>query len=447
MKFTADFAVPIRKIGELNGANNGPLHTYTDRSAEYRDMGIKFVRFHETHSQEANCVEMPHIFRDFDKDENDPANYYFGATDAVITAAHNEGIEIMYRLGMGTENLSPPRRYLEVPRSFIKWAKIAEHIIAHYNEGWANGFHYNIRYWEIWNEADIVEYWPASRKTYLRFYSIASNYLKKRFPDILIGPSGFANMLDPAHEELAQDPEKATSSRVAFYRSLFRRAAKGEYPMDFFPWHFYGRTSAKIERYCSQIDQLKKEHGFDERLESINTEWNAISLDRLDGKLGAWDMSQMTQMKSAICAINAMIVMQKHGVTKAAYYNTDEVSWFCGFYYFDGEIRNHYYSMKAFQMLKEAETEVETTGDSDTVRMCAAGNAKKGVVLIGNESKQDEKITLTLKNIGNVPYTLYLFDAENRLKPVRHGFLTGRAVCIHLKGESAAVMVIDREGK
>ena len=27
-------------------------------------------------------------------------------------------------------------------------------VIKHYNSGWANGYHYNIKYWEIWNEPD-----------------------------------------------------------------------------------------------------------------------------------------------------------------------------------------------------------------------------------------------------------------------------------------------------
>ena len=36
--------------------------------------------------------------------------------------------------------------------NFEKWAKICEYIIAHYNEGWANGFYYGIKYWKVWTE-------------------------------------------------------------------------------------------------------------------------------------------------------------------------------------------------------------------------------------------------------------------------------------------------------
>jgi hypothetical protein len=40
------------------------------------------------------------------------------------------------------------------PADFDKWAEICCRIIAHYNEGWGDGFRHGIEYWEIWNEAD-----------------------------------------------------------------------------------------------------------------------------------------------------------------------------------------------------------------------------------------------------------------------------------------------------
>ena len=445
MRFSVDFKKPLRPVSEMCGMNNGPLNLFTDRTAEFRDLGVSFVRFHETHSMNTDCVEIPFIFRDKSKDESKPENYYFGETDAVIKAAHDEGIEIMYRLGMGTE--TPPYIFTEVPPDYDKWARIAEHIIMHYNEGWANGFHYGIKYWEIWNEADIVEYWPGKRMEYINFYSHVSNYLKKRFPDILIGPSGFANMLDPAHEELGQDPEKAIKSRVKFFNTLFKRAASGEYPMDFFAWHIYGKDSAKTEKYCSQIDGLYDKYKMRGKAENINTEWNMLSLKRLDGRPGVWDMYQTVQMKSAIALINSMIVMQKHGVTKAAYYRPDECSRFCGLYDFDGTKRNHYYSFKAFKMLKQAKTEVETTGGSDTVRICAAADKKTAVILIGNEGDKPETATVTLNGIEKLPYTLHAFDEKRKLIPARRAILPDRAMNIKLGPESAAVVVIDKEVK
>ena len=40
----------------------------------------------------------------------------------------------------------------------------------HYNQGWANGFHDNIRYWEFWNEADLSIFWTETPEQFYRLY-------------------------------------------------------------------------------------------------------------------------------------------------------------------------------------------------------------------------------------------------------------------------------------
>ena len=414
MKLSVDFKKPQRPVGELNGTNNGPLLVFTDRSAEYRDMGVKFVRFHETHSIETNCIEIPFIFRDNDKDETKPENYYFGATDAVIRAAHDEGIEIMYRLGMGTE-ATFPRRFLFVPDDYMKWARIAEHIIMHYNEGWANGFHSGIKYWEIWNEADLIEYWPGKRMEYINFYSQVSNYLKKRFPDILIGPSGFADLYE--YDERYIEDKKNNRSRIKFFDELMRRYTAGEYPMDFFPWHIYARTSKKTAARCRIIRDLLTRHGVYGKIEVINTEWNQMSLRRDPGApWGGWDFYQIIDQAHGVALLNSMIIMQKNGVTKAAYYRPDESSRFCGLFDFDGSKKNHYYVFKAFNMLKQAKTEVETQGGDEQVQICAATDGKQGVLIIGNEGERGRRIELSVKGLSDLACSRYVYSEKEKLK-------------------------------
>ena len=62
---------------------------------------------------------------------------------------------MFYRLGVTIENHAWIKNYhAKPPRDFAKWARICEHIVRHYNEGWADGFKWNIKYWEIWNEPD-----------------------------------------------------------------------------------------------------------------------------------------------------------------------------------------------------------------------------------------------------------------------------------------------------
>jgi len=435
-----DFTKQIRPIGKLNGANNGPLHSFTDRTAEYKDMGIDFVRFHETHSVFTKCVEIPFIFPDFDADENDPANYFFGETDAVMTAAYNSGMEIMYRLGMGTEG-SKPKLFCVIPKDYAKWARIAEHIIMHYNEGWADGFHYNIEYWEVWNEADIKEYWPGEHSEYVKFYNISANHLKKRFPHIKIGCSGFAWLYPEIKPDPEKEPERAATydMRYKFFHDFLASIADGSSPMDFFAWHIYAFNSAICAERLRVLNKLLSEFDLLGKVEVINTEWNAITLHK-DSK-GRWNLAQMVTMKSAIAVVACMIVMQKNNVTKAAYYDADERSRFCGLYDFEKK-GNHYYSLKIFNLLRNAETEVESEGDTDTFRVCGATNGKIASVLLTNEDESGNALVKP-KGIPSCNYTLTLFDSGHKLEVVRRGRFSGRAISVPMEKNSAAYLEFD----
>jgi len=87
-----------------------------------------------------------------------PRSYNFGPTDQMIASIRNVGAQVMFRLGRSEGADAQP------PRDFDKYATIAKHIVLHYNRGWAKGFHYRIRFWEIWNEPDLGKvFWPAPR--------------------------------------------------------------------------------------------------------------------------------------------------------------------------------------------------------------------------------------------------------------------------------------------
>ena len=49
-----------------------------------------------------------------------------------------------------------------------------EHIIRHYTEGWADGMHRDMQYWDIWNQPDLDDdtatkkrTWAAQRRSFL----------------------------------------------------------------------------------------------------------------------------------------------------------------------------------------------------------------------------------------------------------------------------------------
>ena len=116
----------------------------------FKEGNIPYCRLHDCCGTYGGTyfVDISNVFPNFDADENDPASYDFYYTDEYIRAIQVSGAEAYYRLGETIEWGS--KKYTSnPPKDYEKWARICEHIVMHYNEGWADGYHYNLKYWEI----------------------------------------------------------------------------------------------------------------------------------------------------------------------------------------------------------------------------------------------------------------------------------------------------------
>jgi hypothetical protein len=83
------------------------------------------------------------IFPKESADPENPASYNFVPTDKALAAIHSSGAEVFYRIGRSWgANTNPPA-------DCDKYASVVKHIAMHYNQGWANGYRYKIRYWEF----------------------------------------------------------------------------------------------------------------------------------------------------------------------------------------------------------------------------------------------------------------------------------------------------------
>lgn len=446
IQLSADFSKKLRPMGKINGMNNGPLMAHSDHTKEYKAMGVDFVRFHECHAQQANCVEVPFIFPDFDADEFDEKNYIFTETDVAVAAAVEQGYEIMYRFGMGTEIHNEKTLFCVCPPDYEKWGRIVIQILKHYNEGWANGFHYNIKWCEIWNEADLTQYWPGSYDEYIKFYAVTSKMLREYDPSLKICPSGFAGVIPAKPKENATEQQiKKYESRYKFFHTFLDTVKREDLPLDCFPWHFYQPSSKGVADILKRIKEMLSIHGMED-IDLINTEWGSCSLHRgpangLDGEINGftWDMAQTETVKSAIGGLASMIVMQQHGNSRAAYYDPDPRSNFCGLYDYNGTPRPLFYSMIAVKMLRECEWEYETEGETDNIRICAAFNGKKAVICITCEDEACD-VQLKIRNLNEANVTHYLFDETHPLTRIKKSSFAGRAINLRLAANSARVL-------
>lgn len=250
----------IGRIKPLHGVGSGPVtnHFTFDASEAFRNAGIPFGRTHDTEYPfgAGEFVDIHCVFPDFDKDENDPNSYNFVFTDEYLKAMRAAGTEPFYRLGSTIEH-QPIKRYIFPPKDNEKWARICSHVIAHYNEGWANGFHMGIRYWEIWNEPDIPECWQGTRDEIFDLYKAASMLIKKEHPEIKIG--GLA----------------LTSPSSPMFEPFLEFVSTNKLPIDFVSWHWYGNDPLVFEKQAVKSRDVMDKYGLN-GVESICDEWNYV---------------------------------------------------------------------------------------------------------------------------------------------------------------------------
>ena len=184
-----DASRPSGVIRALHGVNTGPIHSQglIDLSDRYREIGVPLTRLHDCHWPVADAVDIHTLFPDFKADPARIESYDFRRTDDYIQSIVSVGSGIVFRLG---ENIEHTKRkyYVHPPADAEKWAAICVGIVRHYNEGWGNGFHHNIRYWEIWNEPENrPTMWTGTDEQYLHLYVAAAKAIKQEMPGVCVG--------------------------------------------------------------------------------------------------------------------------------------------------------------------------------------------------------------------------------------------------------------------
>lgn len=309
-----DLSKRYGRFKPMNAVNNGPVHklnnVHQKRSniEAYAAAKIPYARNHDAsfcadYGSE-HSVDITAIFPDFNADPFEPSSYDFACTDEYIAMTALSKTKTFYRLGQKIEHYV--KKFGTVPpKDFKKWAVICEHIIRHYNEGWSNGFHYDILYWEIWNEPDLCKNginnnstWQGTKEQFFDFYKTAATHLKSCFPDLKIG--GCAVAYDEEFAEL-----------------FLNTMAKDNVPLDFFSWHCYCRVPEEMFQKSERIKKLLLASGY-QNSESILNEWNYIK-DWSDNYIAS--IETIIGIKGAAFTMACMSQMQHSSVNMLMYYD------------------------------------------------------------------------------------------------------------------------------
>ena len=316
---TIDFSKTDGVIKPMNAVNNGPagskVRGIRGNIDTYAAAHIPFARNHDASFYPGyggeHTVDVHRIFKNFDADENDPASYVFGPTDQYIADTIEAGTKVFYRLGASIEHGYKFGTY--PPKDYRKWARICEHIIRHYTEGWTDGFHYGIAYWEIWNEPDCINAdgsnpcWQGTEEEFVDLYCVAATHLKKAFPHLKIGGPAFCTpWLD--------------SFKAKFLKTVKEKNA----PLDFFSFHGYANAPQGICECIAEAEKNLQTYGLG-GTETILNEFNYVRGWR--GDEYAYSLRNIKGLKGASFYLGCMCAGQASPLSMLMYYEARPCTW------------------------------------------------------------------------------------------------------------------------
>lgn len=371
-----DLSIPTGEIKPLHGMCNGPVSYGADISDTFREIGVPFVRFDGTDTAVGGyAVDVSKIFRNSDADPTDPDNYSFELTDKYVESALLSGAKVIYRLGESRDLLGSvtERTYDNIDLL----SRVCVNIVRHYNDGWANGYHFDIRYFELWSGSDDV-------KRDLEIYGRLANAVKMYDESIKVGGMCYC------------DSSKS--------REFLRACKKHRYPVDFLSVESFSGNPADERGELEKLAVFVKNQGFAE-IEIILGRWMFVDNEIIEGR-SFQKILQVNDRKSreirrnlalsarsvkgaAYVAAMMLGVNEVEGVSAACFFDAQPaISPFCSLADRFGVAEKPFYAFRAYGELYKARNAVLCSVD------CREGYAHSGIYASAATSDLGEGIIL-----------------------------------------------------
>lgn len=431
-----DFSKITGKIKTMHAVNNGPIRAQDvqqirENFSAFKAAKIPYVRNHDASFCAGyggeHTVDIHAVFPDFNANPYDPRSYDFALTDDYLQTIVDAGCGVFYRLGSKIEHKRKKYGTI-VPADFNKWAVICEHIIRHYNEGWADGFHHNIIYWEIWNEPDGKKgngdqpNWSGTPEQFYELYVTTAKHLKKCFPDLKIGGPAFSWVRKEDDEWIE-----------GFFSALNKEDEK--VPLDFFSWHQYATDPEWIVRSAKIVDTWLKKYGY-ENAENILNEWNYV-----EGWTDKWVSTLLKIIGIRGAAFNAAVMAYCNNspIDMLMYYDARPCAMNGMFDFYSLAPLKGYYPFVFFSKLYELENQVQSDCEKPVYSIAATnGKEMSAMITYYNGVNGGEKATIEIEIAGDNSdgeWQGELVDSLNTMKPLSLNFTHGKAY-IELENDS-----------
>ena len=401
---TVDFTAGKGAVKRLNGICNClPLGKNRDAThCEWFD-ALEFpeIRFHDQAASNGGqaIADISRVFPLAHADADDPRNYDFKATDDYIDFCRRFTDRIEFRIGEQIEHTEHHYRIFP-PKDYAKYARVCLNIVRHYNEGWANGFHWNIRRWGIWEEPDNKCLFDGDyEKEFFPLYAAIAKTLKAAYPDLQVGgPS--------------------TRGREMFRAEKFVAYCRAnQVPLDFCAITEYRRSVDKIIAIGEQTRTILDTNGF-AKAEVTMSEWHYEPC-RWGGNTPetakeAWD--DCMGIDSAAFTAGVLASAQDSPFDRMFFYATDKGQF--GLFDFRECRRGAPWSaFKAFADVARLEERVATTADASRgfYALAAKGADGRGALMLAALRTPEKGPVRVAVRGGLVPGEV-LVDAGDRVK-------------------------------
>lgn len=417
---TVDDNARLGPIKALNGVNNGPLSIYDgekflfDASGIFQELEIPRVRLHDVEYPYGGerFVDYECVFPNFDLDENDPASYRFEETDRYLAAIAGCGCKLIYRLGVSIEGVAyRVKRFIGGPKDYGKFARICEHIVAHYAYGWKRGFTYKDVLWEIWNEPNgTQDMWTAGNEAYCELYAVTAKHLKSVYPNEKVGGPTVSYMTGVKWPNCAKLLECFKA----------RLQADQTIPLDFFSFHNYAVEPEDVVENTLLAKKLVADCGHPDAM-LVMDEWNYTDWS------SKTESMMVTQENAAFVAAN-LAAMQNSPLDEASYYSAQvwpeyqkaagkfgpatgnyRLGWNSIYRVTDGHLEKlpGFNAMLAFTALRKlgTQTKCAVTGDARVYALSATDGKTSGAYAV-NFSAEEVLLTLRGEEITLGPWEI-----------------------------------------
>lgn len=445
-RIIVDFSKETGKMKPMHSVNNGPVHKFNEEMRvsnleAFKAAGIPYARNHDASLYNyyggEHTVDVNMIFTDFDADPTLPESYDFALTDEYLRCIEAAGTKVFYRLGSKIEHWAKKYNTLP-PKDFNKWAVVCEHIIKHYCYGWADGFHMDIKYWEIWNEADLdpddstdKRTWGGTTKQFYELFNITLKHLKKCFPELKIG--------GPAVSDI-----NVRRNFEGWTEGLFD--SLGDVKPDFFSWHLYADKVEDMRDAIRKARELLDRYGLTD-CESILDEWNYVKSWYGDDWLYSLDTEKSLKGSSFIAStivmaqnepLDNLMLYDARPSPMNSLFHTDNVT----------KCLKGYYPLYMFNQLYKQGTCVESVSESDGVWVTAAKGEEQNVMFsyYKDVDKTDTKtIKVEFKNVENkngVRLEYYCLDEDHNNDIVREEIFTSTEFSAYINIETHSTYLL-----